>query len=65
MVAGGGCPCGEHRIIYRLAESLCCAPGAIVALRVNYTSFKTKQNINGIPDARVSVSASGAHGPAQ
>jgi len=32
----------EHRIMYKVVESLCCTPTTHVTLCVNYTSIKKK-----------------------
>lgn len=34
---------GEHRITYRVVESLCCTPETNAALCVNYTSINQQQ----------------------
>ena len=40
MVTDGRYTCGEHSIMYRLVESLCCAPET---LRVDCTSIKKQK----------------------
>lgn len=42
MVTDGSYVCGEHSIIYRLRESLCCLPETYVILCVSYTSVFKK-----------------------
>lgn len=34
--------CGEHCVIYRIVESLCCAPEINITLYVNYSSIKSE-----------------------
>ena len=45
MVTDGNQTCrGDHFVLYRNMESLCCAPGTNIVLQVNYTSTnKTKK----------------------
>ena len=40
MVTGGSYVGGEHNIMYRVIESLCCTPETNVILGFNYTSIK-------------------------
>lgn len=40
MLTDGSYTCGEHSIIYRVVESLCCTPETNETLCVNYTQIK-------------------------
>ena len=37
---------GEHQIICRIVESLCCKPEINVILYINYTSIKKRESKN-------------------
>ena len=39
MVTDGSYTGGEHSVIYKLVESICCTPETNVTLCVNYTQF--------------------------
>ena len=43
MVTDGSCACGEHSMMQRLVESLCCTPEPKVTLCVNCTSIKKRK----------------------
>lgn len=45
MVIDGSCVGGEHSIMYRVVETLCCTHESIAALNVNCTSVKVKRGI--------------------
>ena len=45
MVTDGSYICDQHRVMYRLAESLCCTPETDVILCVNCTSKKKKSAV--------------------
>lgn len=43
MVIDGSHTCGEYRIVYRVAELLCCVPENNVTSYVNYTQIMKKR----------------------
>lgn len=47
MTYGNYIYCGEHNLMYRIVESLCCSLEADITLFVNYMSIKNRpQSIN-------------------
>ena len=44
LVTDGSYPCGEHSIMGRVFESLCCTHETNVTLCVNYTSIKKRSS---------------------
>ena len=43
MIDGNQTYHGDHFVMYRNIESLCCAPGTTIVLQVNYISKNKKQ----------------------
>ena len=50
VVTKGGYTYGEHSIMCRKVESLCCTPETNITLCVNYTDKKLKKKIKHIPN---------------